>query len=920
MPPHREGWVESRPVDRHQIQFPVKHLALREDVHQLGVMVGEMLREQGGEELYSLVEGDRIAAIGRRDAAASADELAQRVAGRPPALARDLVRAFSTWFQSVNLAEKVHRIRRRREYFVADGGRPQPGGIEDALAQLKAQGLSLDEVLQLLGNLSIEPVFISHPTESTRRTQLRRSQRMSAALLERLNPNLDPQEKRHVWARLRTEITAGWQTEEHPRQSLTVADEREYAMFHLAEVMYRIVPQFYEEIGAALSSLWGADVSGIDPPIVLRFGSWVGGDMEGSPDVHAKTIRETVSRQQQVIVNEYHNECQQLSQMLSQSASRVPVSAELRRRIDEYTMLMPGARSAAPARHDQMPYRVFFAQVAERLRHTWDARSGGYEKVEQLRADLMLAAESLKQNRGMHAGYQLVRRLLLRVDTFGFHLATLDLKQGAEVHHRVIAQGIDDPLWLQRDRAERVARLTEILERNAGPAAPLDALGKRTLAVFEAAVQCRARYGKHAIGSYIVGATEGLDDILAPLVLARWAGVDDRKSGAVGLDFAPLLGTHAGLLRAGGLLRELFSHPAYRDHLRVRAIAQPVLVGYSEAGREGGYLSMRHAIFTAQRSLAATATELAEPVRIQHARGGSVARGGSRLDAILRAAPAESADGTLRITEQGEIIGQNYGLRATALRTLERAFGVLGLAAQARRRGATPREPAWQSEAVARIADRSRQVWRQLCVEDPQFYDFFRSATPIDVIERMQIGSRSLWESGAGCLAIRATPWVFAWSQARYFLPGWYGAGTALQEATTADGLARLRDTYREWSFFQLVVDDIEAQLARTDLDIAGRYGELASPALRSYIPRLHEEYVRCRDAVLAIKDEAQLLDGDRTQQRAIELRNPYVDPMNLMQVDLLRRWRATAREDEALFQALLGSVSGIAQGLQTTG
>jgi phosphoenolpyruvate carboxylase len=531
-------------VDRHQIQFPTKHLALREDVHQLGMMIGEMLREQGGEELYQLVEGDRRAAIERRDhEGESALELQTRVAGRPPALARDLVRAFSTWFQAVNLAEKAHRIRRRREYFLADGGKPQPGGIEDALAQIKAQGVSLQEVLQLLGSLRIEPVFIPHPTESTRRTQLRRLQRMAGALLDRLNPKLDPTEQRHVWARLRTEITAGWQTEEHPRQSLNVADEREYALFHLAEVMYRIVPQFYEEVGAALHGLWGQDVSDVDPPVVLRFGSWVGGDMQGAPDVHAKTVRETLARHHQVIVNEYHAECQQLSQLLSQSASRVPVSVQLRRRIDEYMVLLPGARTVAPARHDQMPYRVFFAQVAERLRQTWEGHAGGYERVEQLRSDLVLAADSLKANRGLHAGYQLVRRLLLRVDTFGFHLATLDLKQHADVHHRVIAQGIDDTGWMQRPRAERTARLSEILRRDAGPSAPLDALSRRTLAVFEAAAQCRARYGPRAIGSYIVGACEGVDDILAPLVLARWAGVDDRRSGAVGLDFAPLFGS-----------------------------------------------------------------------------------------------------------------------------------------------------------------------------------------------------------------------------------------------------------------------------------------------------------------------------------------------------------------------------------------
>jgi phosphoenolpyruvate carboxylase len=911
-------------VDRHLIQFPAKHLALREDVHQLGALVGEMLREQGDDELYGLVEEDRRAAIERRaQDGSSAEGLALRVADRPPAVARELVRAFSTWFQVVNLAEKVHRIRRRREYFLADGGRPQPGGIEDALAQIKAQGLSLDEMLQLLSGLRIQPILVAHPTESTRRTQLRRWQRMADALLDRLNPNLDPQEQRLVWARLRTEITTGWQTEEHPRQRLTVADEREYAMFHFAEVLYRIVPTFYEEIAAALERLYGVDVSAVDPPTVLRFGTWVGGDMEGAPDVHAKTVRETLARQQQVIVNEYYTECQQLSQQLSQSASRVAISAELRRRIDEYAVLLPAARSIAPSRHDQMPYRVFFAQISERLRQTYDGKANRYERVAQLRADLLIAAQSLKNNRGGSAGYQLVRRLLLRVDTFGFHLATLDLKQRADVHHRVIAQGLDDSGWLQRSRAERMTRLAEILQSNAGPVAPLDALSRRSLAVFETAAQCRARFGEAAIGSYVVAATEGPDDILAPLVLARWAGVDDRRSGAVGMDFAPLFESAVSLRAAGSIMRDVLANPSYREHLDARAVPQPLFVGYSEAGRDGGYLDMRMAAYEAQRDLAATFAAAGQAAQVQHARGGSIPRGGSRLDAMIRAAPPDTVDGSLRITEQGEIISQNYGLNSNALRTLERAFGVLGIATLARRRGTARVESPQHHAFVAAMASHSRQVWRALFVEDLSFHDFFRAATPIDVIERMQIGSRSIWDStqaGAGVLSIRSTPWVFAWSQARYFLPGWYGAGSALQEGVAQQGMAQLRELYQQWPFFALVVDDIEAQLARTDLGIAERYAELASPGLRRYTVVLEAEYQRARTAVLGIKDATELLDGDRTQQRAIQLRNPYVDPMNLMQVDLLRRWRATAREDENLFQALLASVSGIAQGLQTTG
>jgi len=693
-------------------------------------------------------------------------------------------------------------------------------------------------------------------------------------------------------------------------------------MFHFAEVLYRIVPAFYEEIGSVLGNLYGTSVLGQDPPIVLQFGTWVGGDMEGTPDVHAKTIRETLARQQQVIVNEYYSECQQLSQLLSQSDSRVGITPELRRRIEEYTILLPAARTVAPARHDQMPYRVFFAQVGARLRQTYDGRANRYERVGQLRADLELVAGSLLANRGSHAGYQLVRRLLLRVDTFGFHLATLDLKQRADVHHRVIAQGMDDPQWLQRPAAERMARLSEMLSRNIGPRAPLDALGRRTLAVFETALQCRARFGERSIGCYIVAGAQGAEDLLAPLVLARWAGVDDRRSGEVGLDFAPLFESGDSLRNGGRIMTEVLEVRNYRQHLAARGVPQPVFVGYTEAGRDAGFLDMRLAVYNAQRDLAAALAAAGQSGVIQHSRGGSTARGGSRLDAIIRAAPPETIDGVLRITEQGEIISQNYGLRSNALRTLERAFGALGVATLARRKGRARPEPPAQHEMATQLAAESRRVWRALVVEDADFHDFFRSVTPIDVIERMQIGSRSIWETGssAGVLSVRSAAWVFAWSQSRYFLPGWYGAGTALQAGIAAHGVAAMRTMHGEWSFFSGVVDDIETQLARTDLSVAECYVGLVSPGLRRYAALLREEYQRCREAVLAIKDAGELLDADRTQQRAIQLRNPYVDPMNLMQVDLLRRWRAAGREDEDLLQALLASVSGIAAGLQTTG
>ena len=910
-------------MHRDQIKFPTKHLALREDVHQLGVVIGEMLREQGGDALFDCVENDRREAIAWREReTAGADELAVRVAGRPPAEARDLVRAFSTWFQAVNIAERVHRVRRRREYFIADSGRPQPGGIEDALTQLRAQGMTLDQVLDLLATLRLEPKFIAHPTESARRTQLRRQQRMASILLDRLNPQLEPQEVRHLLLRLRTEITTGWQTEEHPRQRLTVADEREHAIFYLAEVMYRIVPAFYEEVATALEKLYGACVSNLDPPAVIRFGTWVGGDMEGTPDVHAKSIRETLARQQQVIVNTYHRECQELGQLLSQSASRVEITPALARRIDEYMTLLPGAQSVAPARHDRMPYRVFMGQVSERLRLTYEGRSNRYERPQQFRADLDLVTDSLLAHRGINAGYHSVRRLAMRVNTFGFHLATLDLRQHADVHRTVIAQGLDEPGWHGVDRDERTRRLVQVLERDTGPRGVFDALGRRTLAVFDTALQCRHRYGEEAVGNYVVSGTDGADDVLAPLVLARWAGATDKHTGQVGLDVAPLFESVDSLARCGAVMRELLAEPVYRLHLNSRGRGQHVHVGYSHGSRDSGFVATRLAAYEAQRDLSQVLKVNDVRRTLVHARGGSIARGGSRIDAVLRAAPAETHNGVLSLTEQGETINQGYGLKPNAMRTLERGFASLALATQAVHSGQAQAEPEALHAVAVTAATASRAHWRALVLEEREFYDFFRAVTPIDVIERMQIGSRTIWErlSGSAIQAVRSTPWVFAWSQARYFTPGWFGAGTGLAASVEAHGLETVRAAYGNWSFFTTLVDDLEAMLARADLRVARAYAGLASSGLRRFEAPLEEEFHRTVQLVLSIKQVDSLLDTDRTLQRAVQLRNPYVDPIHLMQVDLLRRWRSGGRQDEDLFQALLASVSGVAAGLQTTG
>jgi phosphoenolpyruvate carboxylase len=903
---------------RQSIQFPIKDAALREDVHALGGLIGETLRDQGGEEFFQLVEGDRLAAILRREGDdRGALKLQERTRDRSPSEATDLTRAFSLWFMAVNTAEKAHRVRRRREYS-NDSVTSQPGGIADCIGRMQRSGVLLEQALELIGNMSIEPVFTAHPTESTRRTILRKQQHIAHDLLDRNNPASTRAELDMLWARVRLQITSIWQTEEHPREGLTVVDEREHVLFYLIDILYRVVPLFYEEIEVALANAYSVPVESLDVPNILRFGSWVGGDMDGNTDVHGKTIRETLHRHQQLIVSTYFSECEQLAESLSQSANRVGVGVALAGRIEAYMTLLPGAKALAPARHDRMPYRMFFGQISERLKASYEGRPNAYQNPEELLSDVGLAADSLLANRGRHAGYFLVRRLIRRVRTFGFHLATLDVIQHASVHDQVIAQGLDLKAWPALPAQERLRQLRELLQRDQGPTAAFDAMGRRSLWVFEAIAQARHKFGGRAIGEYIVSGARGPEDVLAVLLLARWADITDKRTGECPLDVAPLLESIDSLESAGDVLRALHAEPAYHRHLESRANRQMVVIGYSDTNKQGGIAASRWALQVAQVQLLEAAGAAGINLSIFHGRGGTPARGGGRTEHLVESLPGGAMRGVLRLTEQGEVVSQSYSLRPIAMRTLERTFASVALAtAQAQMPPVAPD----QIETMRTIAAHSLEAYRDLVFGSEGFFDYFRAATPLDVIERMHIASRPAARAdGGGVQALRAVPWVFAWTQSRHMLPGWFGFGSGLQAALERHGEEVIARMTAQWPFFGHLLDDVETMLGRTDLEIAGHYDALAGDELRALAQPIAKEYALTVRHVLHLRGSARLLDGDPTLQRSIKLRNPYVDPMHLMQVDLLRRWRATQRQDQALFGALRATISGIAQGLQATG
>jgi phosphoenolpyruvate carboxylase len=903
------------------VEFAPKDAQLRDDVRTLGALVGDVLREQCGDAFFQLVERTRQAAIASAD-----NELQTLVRGLPPRDAETLVRAFSTYFEVINLAERIHRIRRRRDY-LRSASDPQEGSLEAMVARLAASGVTPPQIAALLQRLLIEPVFTAHPTEATRRTLLEKEQVIGRLLVERLDPSHTPDEERAALGRIREEVTGAWQTDPQPSARPTVMDELENVVFYLTDILYRIVPPFSEDLEAAVRKAY--DIVVPTRP-VLRFGSWVGGDMDGNPNVGAETLRAALARQRELVLERYRRETAELARRLSQSGALTGVSDAVRERVATYGAQFPKALAAIPARYHDMPYRVLFRLMGARLEATRRDAPEGYATPAELAHDLGIVIASLRAHRGEHAGLFGVRRLLRRVETFGFHLATIDVRQHAQVHRAVLGTLLRDPDWSTRTPADRVARLRRVLEQGEQPAGSPDDLATRTLEVFKAIADCRARFGPDAIGPYIISMAQGADDVLAVLVLARWGGLG---TGHVPLDIAPLFETVADLEDAAYIIRSLLDEPYYWAHLAERGMQQTVMIGYSDSNKDAGIGASRWALQRAQAGLVETMERSGVDFTFFHGRGGTVSRGGGKITSAILSAPAGAVRGRYRMTEQGEAINAKYGLRGIAMRTLEQTVSAVALAT-ALPRPPDAREAGWTSLMDA-IARDSRTTYRALVYDDPQFVEYFRRATPIDVIQRMEIGSRpaSRVEGAVGPVGaeggngqrgvierLRAIPWVFAWTQSRHLLPGWYGLGTALDRAVERYQTAALEEMVRDWPFLRALIDDVEMVLATVDLAIAERYACLAGELGERYFPRIRAEFDRTVANVLAFKHEKALLDSDPALQRAILLRNPYVDPMSLLQIDLLERWRAAGRPDNEVFRALLASVRGIAQGLQSTG
>jgi phosphoenolpyruvate carboxylase len=898
-----------------------KEAPLRRDVRSLGRLLGQVLREQEGPELYAAVEELRNLLIRSRrgasseavpadagDGAASPGGMRRAegiVAGLDVRQAYRLTKAFSIYFELTNLAETNHRRRRRRASLL-HGGAPQPGTFHGTLLRLRDAGLDAETVLARLAEIAVVPVFTAHPTEVSRRTVLFKRARIARALerLDRL-PLTDAEAAAQEEA-IAAEVTALWQTDEVRRSRPSVRDEIQMGLDYYRQVLIGTIPTLYHEMAEGFRSTYGESIPPRELPRVVRFGSWIGGDRDGNPFVTPEVTRDALQLARETVLDHYVRSLEALVERLSPSTLQTAVSDELRAALEHYAATIPSLDPHPEKRVQAEVYRRFLGYVGARLRTARNdpLHPHGYPAADDFAADLRLVRDSLAGNRGERLAALLLDPLLRQAETFGFHLHTLDVRQHARIHARA-----RDELFGARDS-----------ERD--PAALPDPPSDDTLAVVETlrtVAELKRTYPAEAIQAYVISGAESAEDVVTLVRLMELSGVKAAASeGDPGLMPVPLFESIQDLRAASDVCRELWTRGDYARLLDSWGRRQEVMLGYSDSNKDGGMLTSTWEIFRAHRALHDAARECGVRLRLFHGRGGTVGRGGGPTHRAITSQPPGAFSGQLRLTEQGEVLNWKYSDPVLAERNLELmvAASLDSLAEPEVRDPA--REARWEEAMEALSAD-AFAFYRAKVAENPDILPYFQQATPVGELEHARIGSRPARRGESrGLEDLRAIPWVFGWMQSRHVLPAWFGVGHALERFADAE---LPREMMRSFPLFNDLIRNVEVGLAKADLSIARRYADLVEDAgMRERVfSLLGEEFERAREAVLRVTGQRRLLEENPVLARSIRLRNPYVDPMSLIQVDLLRRKRAGEESDE-LNYALAATINGISAGLRNTG
>lgn len=892
-----------------------KEAPLRRDVRSLGILLGEVLREQCGEAVFGHVERLRDLLIQNRGEEESGStslgtlmQEAREVVGSMSLTdAYHVTKAFAVYFELTNLAETNHRKRRRRVLNLDAQQTPAAGTLRATLLHMREAGISADQALQAMQSMRIVPVFTAHPTEVARRTVLGMRRRIAQEIASLDVVPLTATQAGERASTIAAEITAMWQTDEVRRRRPTVGDEIRMGLTYYRFSLLAAVPHVIQETAEAFYDVYGSRVAPHALTTVLRFGSWIGGDRDGNPNVTSASTREAVELARALILRFYESQIDQLYGRLSASEHQVDVSHEVRDLLERYRRAMPEVEINALRYPEPELYRRLLAYIHHRLKRSREnARDPhAYASAEEFSADLHLICESLAQHGALRIAGCFVTPLLLAVEVFGFQLQTLDIRQHARVHAAAVAECA--------------------AESNGKTGSPSEAT-KELLESLQVVKEIKARYPAETITRWVISGASSVDDVRDVMQLAKTAGLALRggtTAGDPGLMPVPLFESIATLQACPELCRQLWTSPEYSALLDSWGRQQEVMLGYSDSNKDGGMITSTWEIYKAHRELHRVADDSRVKLTLFHGRGGTVGRGGGPTYAAIVAQPPGAFTGSLRLTEQGEVMNWKYADVQLSTWNLESMLAA-ALEALARPKGPKPGEDREWEAAMEELSREAFAYYREHVAENAAMLRYFEQATPVGELESARIGSRPTRRSQSHSLDdLRAIPWVFGWMQSRHGLPAWFGVGRALDSYIhrAGGGLGSLQTMMQRFPLFTVMLRNVEIGLAKSDLSIARLYAELVDDvAMREHMfGIIEEEFRRTVDIVLRVSGERFLLEHNPVLHRSIRLRNPYVDPLSLLQIEFMRRKRA-GEAGEEIDYALGATINGIAAGLHNTG
>lgn len=909
-------------------------LPLRRDVKLLGQILGEILVSHGGTELFDKVEKIRLMCKTLRTHFDNEiySELKEEIANLNSPMRRQVIRAFSMYFHLINIAEQNHRIRRRRQYQLEDDSIVQPDSIESAILSLKENNINEDMIQEVLNKLSLELVITAHPTEAAKRSILEIQQRIAVILKKLDHPLLTKRERSKLEESLFNEVTILWQTDELRHNKPTVLDEVRNGLYYFDQTLFEVLPEIHREVEICLEKNFSAKKW--DVPNFLRFGSWIGGDRDGNPNVTPEVTWETLHKQRKLVLKKYKNVLVDLMKRYSHSTTRVEVSDELVQSLEVEEDKFLTEDKKWPVKGEV--YRRKFAIIIERLKQVGKSDLG-YHSAEELLEDLYVVKRSLNNHHPAAHELKTIQKLIRQVQLFGFHLATLDIRNHSGEHEAAMTE-----ILRKVQITDKYAQLSEdekvkILENILMDPRPLLLLNEdyspetqQMIQVFQMIKNAHKEFGTRSISVYLVSMTKSASDLLEVLVLAKEAGIYRlHADGTVEsqLNVAPLLETIDDLTAGPKIMETLFQMPVYRNHLKVMNDQQEIMLGYSDGSKDGGTLTANWKLYKAQLEIHEMANKYHIGLKFFHGRGGSLGRGGGPLNKSLLSQPAETIGDGVKITEQGEVLSSRYLLEDIAYRSLEQATSTLMLATAHVSKEAEPgnlRDECWES-AIEEISDAALKKYQSLVFGDADFLTYFNEATPLRELGDLNIGSRPMSRKNRGRFEdLRAIPWVFAWTQSRQLLPAWYAAGTGLENYAlkSEQNLQQLQQMYENWPFFRSIIDNLQMALMKADITTAKEYLSLVEDQkiAERIFSNILEEYERTKAILLEITGDNELLDNTPNIKDSVYRRNPYVDPLNFLQVELIKELRNKNEPSEELLTEVLLTISGISAGLRNTG